>query len=149
MMKRVWNILIPCVCLLLGLTLGFGIARTGQTKAPAETMLTQQDYQAALDRISVSGTAHGAYPSGSIWVDNRTLTDGLKLELTGFTEDGTPVRMSLGAVHQEGLPDGVRLVVQDFESLPEVSLRAWYEDASGVTIAERTLPIRGAAEKAG
>ena len=148
MMKRVWNILIPCVCLLLGLTLGFGIARTGQTKAPAETMLTQQDYQAALDRISVSGTAHGAYPSGSIWVDKRILNDALKMELTGVTEDGTPVQMSLSTVHQEGLPDGVRLLIQNFEDLPEASLHVWYEDEFGMTIAERTLQINSSAEKA-
>ena len=147
-MKRVWNILIPCVCLLLGLTLGFGIARTGQTKAPAETMLTQQDYQAALDRISVSGTAHGAYPSGSIWVDKRILNDALKMELTGVTEDGTPVQMSLSTVHQEGLPDGVRLLIQNFEDLPEASLHVWYEDEFGMTIAERTLQINSSAEKA-
>ena len=142
------KLLLPCLCLLLGLTLGYGIACTGQTKESAETMLTQQDYQAALDRISVSGTAHGAYPSGSIWVDKRILNDALKMELTGVTEDGTPVQMSLSTVHQEGLPDGVRLLIQNFEDLPEASLHVWYEDEFGMTIAERTLQINSSAEKA-
>lgn len=148
-MKRIWNILIPCVCLLLGLALGYGIARTGQAKEPADTLLTPQDYQVALERISVSGTGGDvANPSGSVWVDKRSLQDGLRMELTGVTEDGTPVQMSLSTVHQEGLPDGVRFLIQDFEYLPEASLHVWYEDAYGTMIADRTLQINSGAEKA-
>ena len=148
-MKQMRKLLLPCLCLLLGLTLGYGIACTGQTKESAETMLTQQDYQSALDRISVLATGeHVSYPSGSIWVDKRILNDALKMELTGVTEDGTPVQMSLSTVHQEGLPDGVRLLIQNFEDLPEASLHVWYEDEFGMTIAERTLQINSSAEKA-
>ena len=85
-MKQMRKLLLPCLCLLLGLTLGYGIACTGQTKESAETMLTQQDYQSALERISVLATGeHVSYPSGSIWVDKRILNDALKMELTGVT----------------------------------------------------------------
>lgn len=147
-MKRIWNILVSCVCLILGLALGYGIARTGQAKEPAATLATLKDYQAALERISVSGTGDVANPSGSVWVDKRSLQDGLRMELTGVTEDGTPVRMSLSTVHQEDLPDGVRFLIQDFEYLPEASLHVWYEDAYGTMIADRTLQINSGAEKA-
>lgn len=130
------------------MALGYGIARTGQTKEPAATLATLKDYQAALERISVSGTGDVANPSGSVWVDKRSLQDGLRMELTGVTEDGTPVRMSLSTVHQEDLPDGVRFLIQDFEYLPEASLHVWYEDAYGTMIADRTLQINSGAEKA-
>lgn len=148
-MKRVWNILFPCICLLLGLVLGYGIARTRQAKEPADTLLTPQDYQLALERISVSGTGGDvANPSGSVWVDKRSLQDGLRMELTGIANDGMPVQMSLSTVHKEGLPDGVRLLLPGSDVFPEASLHVWYEDAHGGIIAERTLQMTGSAEKA-
>ena len=141
-MKR--RMLVPCICLVLGLALGYGSARLGQTKEALETALTQQDDQAALDRISVLGAGEGAAASScGLFVENGLNPDGLQIELTGVGDDGTPVQISLSASHADEMPEGKWFVLQGVDDLPEMTLRLWYEDAHGDTIAERTLPLSG------
>lgn len=142
-MKHLKIVVLSCLCLIIGLTVGYGVAADKYKTEPVEPISYEKRLESTTSMYTEGYPSDPAWYMGSrfpLWQTEFFDENRLYMEVNGIVSDGSAIKISFKGMREE--TDPYFLLVRGITALPEgASMRIWYADTQDNVLAEKTFNL--------